>query len=434
MKPVTVRIILALALHNRWSLRQLDINNAFLNGTLHEEVYLDQPPGYSNPQFPSHVCRLRKALYGLKQAPRAWYTELSNFLIGFGFRKSRADASLFIYTSHGVVMYFLVYVDDIVLTGNDTPFIDQFVSLLAQRFSLKDMGMLSHFLGMEVIPTSAGLFLSQAQYITEILSRFHMDGAKPVSTPMSSTDKLPPANPSAAVDISDYRRLLGLLQYLSLTRPDVSYATNRLSQYMHGPVVAHWLAAKRILRYLKGSTCHGLLLRPGKCLSISAFADADWGGLGTSGKSTTAYVVYFGSSIVSWKSSLQKSVSRSSTEAEYRALANATAEVLWIQNLLRDIDVVPSSAPSLFCDNLSATYVCKNPVFHSRMKHLSLDYFFVRDLVAAGQLHVHHVPSKAQLADVLTKPLGRALFLHFRPKIGVSDGSSILRGRDKDKH
>ncbi|CAH9070683.1 unnamed protein product [Cuscuta europaea] len=203
-----------------------------------------------------------------------------------------------------------------------------------------------------------------------------MDGAGPVSTLMSSFDKLPLVNSYAVVDTSDYRRLLDLLQSLSLTRPNVSYATNWLSQHMHSPVAAHWLAAKRILRDLKGSTCHGLLLCPGKFLSISAFADADWGGLGTSGKSTTAYVVYFGSSIVSRKSSLHKLVSRSSNEAQYCALANASAEVLWIQNFLRDIGVVPSSAPSLFCDNLSATYVCKNSVFHSEVKHLSLDYFF----------------------------------------------------------
>ncbi|CAH9088921.1 unnamed protein product [Cuscuta epithymum] len=276
------------------------------------------------------------------------------------------------------------------------------------------------------------MFLSQAQYISDILDKFHMNGSKPVSTPMASTEHLPPANASHAVDISDYRRLLGLLQYLSLTRPDISFAVNRLSQYLHGPLDAHWLAAKRVLRYLQGTICHGLFLRPGSSLSLTAFTDADWGGKSTSGRSTTAYIIYLGSNIISWKSALQKSVSRSSTEAEYRAIANATAEVLWIQNILTELQVTCSTPPKLFTDNLSATYVCRNPVFHSRMKHLSLDYFFVRDLVADGSLMVSHVSSKNQRADMLTKPLGRALFLHFRSKIGVSNGSSILRGRVKD--
>ncbi|CAH9057849.1 unnamed protein product [Cuscuta europaea] len=203
---------------------------------------------------------------------------------------------------------------------------------------------------------------------------------------------------------------------------------------MHGPLAAHWLAAKRILRYLKGTMCHGLLLRADAPLNLTAFSDANWGGPDTAGRSTTSYLIYLGSNVISWKSALQKTVSRSSTEAEYRAIANAAAEVLWVQHLLRELSISFTAPPRLFTDSLSATYVCKNPVFHSRMKHLALDYFFVRDLVAAGSLLVHHVSSKFQRADVLTKPLGRAGFLYFRSKMGVSDGSSILRGRIKDIH
>ncbi|KAE8729594.1 Detected protein of unknown function [Hibiscus syriacus] len=273
------------------------------------------------------------------------------------------------------------------------------------------MGSLSHFLDIEVIPTFAGLFLSQAQYISDILSQLHMDGAKSVSTPMSTTDKLPPANLSSAIEVSSYRRLLGLLQYLNLTHPDISFAVNSLSNYMHGPLESHWAAAKRVLRYLKGTLCHGLFLHSRTPLRLTAFADADWGGSLTDGKSTTAYVLYLGSNVVSWKSARQKTVLRSSTEAGYRALAHSTAEILWVQHLLQEIGVSLASSPILFCDNLSAMYVCKNLVFHSRIKHLALDFFFVWDLVVVGSLHVHHVPSTSQLADALAKPLSWKLLL-----------------------
>ncbi|KAE8706487.1 Ras-related protein Rab5 [Hibiscus syriacus] len=369
MKPVTVRIILTLALHHVWPIKQLDANNMFLNGKLHEET------------------------------PRAWNLELSGFILHYGFFKSNADAYIFIYASNGIYMYFLVYVDDIILTGYNTVALDQFVPLLAKHFSLKDMGSLSRFLGIEVVPTSTGLFLFQAQYISHILSQFYMDGAKSVSTPMSTSNKIPPADPSSAVGVFIYRRLLGLLQYLNLTHPYISFAFNSLSKYMHGPLGSHWIAARRVLRYLKGTLCHGLFLHSRTPLRLTAFADADWGGSLADGKSTIAYVLYLGSNIVSWKYAPQKTVSRSSTKVEYRALAHATTEILWVQHPLQEIGVSLASSPVLFYDNLSAT-----------------------------SLHVHHVPSTVQLVDALTKPLGRKLFLYLRSKIGVSDGSSILRG------
>ncbi|KAI3526642.1 hypothetical protein L1887_05902 [Cichorium endivia] len=428
-KPVTIRVILSIALSKNWPLRQLDVNNAFLHGTLHEEVFMTQPPGFAHPQFPNHVCKLRKSLYGLKQAPRAWYIELTSFLLSCGFRKSQADASLFIYNHSNVLCFFMVYVDDIVLTGNNTNFLNQFIQSLANRFSIKDLGALHHFLGIEVIPTSHGLFLSQHRHIQDLLTKFHMDGAKEVATPLNSSTVLAPMDGSPSVDPTPYRKLVGSLQYLAFTRPDVSYAINRLAQFMHAPSQIHWQALKRVLRYLKGTIYHGLFLKRDSSLTLNAFLDSDWGGVLNGGRSTTAYIVYLGSNIISWKSAKQKSVSRSSTEAEYKALANASAEVSWVQNLLTDLGVTTTSLPKLFCDNTGATYLCANPVYHSHMKHVALDYHFVREKVADGSLKVLHINSHDQLADALTKPLNRAPFLRLRSKIGVSDGSSILRGR-----
>lgn len=287
---------------------------------------------------------------------------------------------------------------------------------------------------MEVISTSQGLFLSQHRHISDLLEQFHMDGAKDVTTPLRSDNALSLVDGSPLVDPTPYRRLVGSLQYLTITRPDVSFAVNRLSQYMHAPTELHWQSLKRVLRYLKGTVHHGLFLKRGSPLTLTAFSDSDWGGINDGGRSTTAYVLYLGPNIISWRSARQKTVSRSSTEAEYKALANATAEVLWVQNILRELGVTISQPSTLFCDNTGATYLCANPVYHSRMKHLALDYHFVRERVSDGSIRVLHISSKDQLADVLTKPLSRSLFLHFRSKIGVSDGSSILRGRVKDNN
>ncbi|KAJ9558499.1 hypothetical protein OSB04_013113 [Centaurea solstitialis] len=407
-KPVTIRTVLSIALSKNWSLRQLDVNNAFLHGTLNEEVFMIQPPGYIHPQFPNHVCKLKKSLYGLKQAPRAWYIELTTFLTSYGFHKSMADASLFIYNQ------------------------GDFVHTLSQRFSIKDLGSLHHFLGIEVISTASGLFLSQHRHIQDLLTHFHMDGAKEVATPLSSSVVLTLMDGSPPVDPTPYRKLVGSLQYLAFTRPDVSFAVNKLSQFMHAPSQTRWQTLKRGLRYLKGTIHHGLFLKRATTLDLKAFSDSDWGGISTAGRSTTTYLLYLGGNIISWRSAKQKSVSRSSTEAEYKALANAAAEVSWVQNLLHELGITTAHPPTLYCDNTGATYLCSNPVYHSRIKHVALDYHFVREKVTNGSLRVLHINSTDQLADALTKSLPRPTFLHLRSKIGVSDGSSILRGRITD--
>ncbi|KAJ0576016.1 putative RNA-directed DNA polymerase [Helianthus annuus] len=259
---------------------------------------------------------------------------------------------------------FLVYVDDIILTGNNTSFMNNFVTLLSKRFSLKDLGDLHHFLGIEVISTTHGMFLSQHRHINDLLTNFNMDGAKDVATPLSSSEALSPDDGSSRIDPTTYQKIIGSLQYLAFTRPDVSFAVNKLSQYMHAPTTKHMQALKRVMRYLKGTIHRGLFLKKSKPVTITAFADSDWGGIRDGGRSTTAYLIYLGSNIVSWKSTRQKTVSRSSTEAEYKALANAAAEVSWVQNLLKELHALPSTSPNLYCDNMGATYLCSNPVYH----------------------------------------------------------------------
>ena len=241
-----------------WLLRQLDVNNAFLHGTLTEAVYVVQPPGFKDDTKPTHVCRLNKAIYGLKQAPRACYSALKRAIMEFGFENSKADSSLFIYKTKSVTCYFLVYVDDLIIIGNDPSFVSSIIDQLGNRFSLKDMGQLHFFLGMEIIPTTKGLFLSQHKYIRDLLTKTNMHGAKDVTTPLSTSTVLKLIDGTSSADSTEFRSVIGALQYLSLTRPDISFAVNKLSQFMHKPTTTHWAAAKRLLRYLKHTIFHGI--------------------------------------------------------------------------------------------------------------------------------------------------------------------------------
>ncbi|RVX10738.1 Retrovirus-related Pol polyprotein from transposon RE2 [Vitis vinifera] len=397
VRPATIRCVLTIVVMNGWPLRQMDINNAFLHGTLIETVHMMQPPGFKDTSKPDHVCRLRKAIYGLRQAPRAWYTTLRTALFQLGFKNSKADSSLFIYTHGPIICYFLVYVDDLVITGNDIQFVDHIIQKLGENFSLKDMGNLSFFLGVEVIPTHAGLFLSQHQYICDLLSTTNMLGAKDVSTPLSTTAFLKLFDGTAPVDSTDFRRVIGSLQYLSLTQPDISFALTRNTTSV-----------------------------------LTTFSDADWAGNVDDRTSTSAYISFLGTNPISWSSKKQRAVARSSTEAEYRALANAASETVWLNSLLHELRFPLKVPPLLLCDNLGATHLSFNPVNHSRMKHIQIDLHFVRELVQNGTLHVRHVHTQDQLADLLTKPLSWQQTELLRTKIGLADGSSILRGRIKE--
>ena len=424
-------MVLSLAVSQGWSLRQLDVNNAFLQGTLTEDVFMSQPPGFIDHDHPHHVCKLRKAIYGLKQAPRAWYHELRNFLLHSGFSNSVADTSLFIFNNQGILIYLLVYVDDIILTGNNTQAVHTFIQQLSQRFSLKDLGPLTYFLGVEVISHSSGLFLHQRKYIADLLQRTCMAKAKPVSTPLATIPVLTLQSGAPLPEPTEYRAVVGSLQYLSLTRPDITFAVNKLSQFMHKPTTDHWSAVKRLLRYLCGTMDHGIILRHTSPPTLHAFSDADWAGNKDDFTSTSAYIVYLGPNLISWSSKKQRTVARSSTEAEYRSVASTATELRWICSLLLELGVHLQQQPVIYCDNVGATNLCSNPVFHSRMKHVALDYHFIREQVQNGLLRVSHVSASDQLADALTKPLACSTFNSMKTKIGLAPPPSILRGHDK---
>jgi len=423
IKQATVRLVFSIAVSSGWKIHQLDIHNAFLNGVLDEEVYMKQPPGFVDSALPGHVCRLHKSLYGLKQAPRAWYTRLNDFLLSIGFHASKVDTSLFIFSVGSDICYLLVYVDDILLTGNNVILLQRLIQLLSSEFKLRDLGDVHYFLGIEVQCTGLGLMLCQHKYTLDILTRAGMLSCKPVDTPISASKATIMPDPLFS-DATRFRQLVGALQYLTFTRPDICFAVNRVCQFMHAPTESHRAAVKRILRYLRGTASHDLHITRSSSFALHGFTDADWAGSIEDRKSTGGYLVFFGQTPISWKSSKQRIVARSSTEAEYKALADGTAEVIWLQYLLTDLQIPTASAPIIWCDNLGATYLSANPVFHARTKHIEIDYHFVRDRVAKKEIQIRFISSRDQLADVFTKPLPASSFTAFRFKLRVDPPSS----------
>jgi len=252
----------------------------------------------------------------LKQAPRSWFYKLSTTLCSLGFSPTISDTSLFIHFKNDIILFVLIYVDDILITGNSTTAIQSLITKLSKHFGLKNIGRLHYFLGVEAHWTSSGsLHLAQTKFIYDLLHKANMGSSKPQPTPMLSTSRLTKDVTTAFDDPSLYRFVVGSLQYLLITRPKLSYSVNRVCQFMHNPQHHHWKTVKRILRYLAGTSTHGLQLRHSSHLSLNAFADADWGSDPDDRKSTSELVVYFGSNPIAWLSKKQKVVSRSSTEA-----------------------------------------------------------------------------------------------------------------------
>jgi hypothetical protein len=373
IKPATIRLILALALNFNWPLKQLDVSNAFLHGVLTEEVFMEQPQGFVHPQFPNHVCKLGKSLYDLKQAPRAWFHRLPEALLDRGFIGSKVDTSLFLLHTSSLHIFFLVYVDDIIVTGNNLPVINNLISSLQEEFKLKDLGSLSYFLGIHVLRDQHHLHLSQSKYIVDLLHHVNMDGAKPYSAPCTSGKRLSASDRDPLPDPTLYRHIIGALQYCTLTRPDISFTVNQLCQFLHCPTTTHFSAAKRVLRYLKRTLDFGLLFTKGS-LHLHAY----WAGDPSDRRSTGGYGVFLGSSLISWHAKKQPVVSRSSTEAKYRSLATTTAELYWLRMLFRELQVYLPTPPNIWCDNMGAIALASNPIYHARTKHVEVDYHFIR--------------------------------------------------------
>ncbi|PKU71363.1 Retrovirus-related Pol polyprotein from transposon TNT 1-94 [Dendrobium catenatum] len=417
-KLPTIRILFTIALFHKWPIQQLDVANAFLHGDINEITYMTQPRGFEDSSNPDHVCRLRKAIYGLRQAPRQWYTTFTSYLLLLGFKHSQADPSLLSLHNNHIHIYLLVYVDDILITGNDPDAIKTLVTQLQSKFTMKNLGNAHHFLGIAIESSPDKYFLSQTTYAQSILRIAELQKCNSVSNPLATkTPDVSPTDPPC-FSTTAYRRIIGSLQYLTLTRPDIAYAVNMLSQHMHCPEVHHTALLKKLLRYIQGTLAYGLPITRSN-LTLRTYSDADWASDPITRKSTTGFCTFLGDTLISWTVKKQATVSRSSTESEYRALASATADTIWIKKLLTDFLINHSQPVDLFCDNTSTIALANNPVFHARTKHIEIDQRFVRDHIQNKVIRLLPISSEDQLADILTKPLSTHRFKLLRSKLTI---------------
>jgi hypothetical protein len=335
VKHGTIRLILTLGLSHDWSIKQLNVSNAFLHGDLQERVYLSQPPGFEDSSHPHHVCHLHKAFYGLKQAPRVWYMKFNAYIQQMGFHRCPYNKSLFFHRQGSDIIMLLNYVDDILITGSSPSKIRSFISHLSVAFHMKDLGDAHFFLGLQITRDEATITVTQTRYLLSLLQKFGLAGAKPVSTPMASGTSLTTDEGTLLSDSTYYRHLIGLLQYLTLTCPDISYAVHNVCQFMQHPRDSHLIVVKRVFRYLKGTLNIGFNFVKTPHIALRGFCDADWADSKDDRCSTTGFAIYMGDNLLSWGAKKQATVSRSTAKAEYRALASTTAELMWFIHLLK---------------------------------------------------------------------------------------------------
>ena len=400
----SVRSVVALAASKKLLLHQMDVTTAFLNGTLEEEVYMVQPEGFV---VDGKVCKLKKSIYGLKQSPRCWNTTLDSHLKTMGLKQSNADPCL--YTAPGGEMVIVaVYVDDILIATETTKKMKEIKSALSSRFEVKDLGELKSFLGMHVKQDAQKIWIGQPAYATKILEKFRMVDSKPVTTPVETSMKLQDGDTGSDADQSVYQSAVGSLLYLSnWTRPDITYAVSRAARYCADPKNEHWIAVKRIIRYLKGTVDNGIEYVKGRSGDLTGYCDADWAGDVNDRKSTSGYVFNICGSPVSWRSKKQTCVALSTAEAEYVALTSAAQEAVWLSSLLAEIGRREKAATIIYDDSQSALAMSKNPQFHGRAKHIDIKYHYVREQVDKGTIQLQYCSTEEMLADILTKGLNR---------------------------
>ncbi|KAG7551025.1 Zinc finger CCHC-type [Arabidopsis thaliana x Arabidopsis arenosa] len=420
-KMTTVRSLLSLAASFGWKLWQLDVKNAFLYGELDKSIFMEQPPGFESREHPDHVCKLKKALYGLKQAPRAWYGKVAQFLQFCGYQASNSDPSLFFKKKGGVHVVVLLYVDDMIITGNDDAEIARLQEDMSIRFEMKKLGELNNFLGLEVERVKDGIFVGQQGYARRIVEKFGVHEGKTRTTPMDVNIKLRRDEGSLLPDARPYRALVGSLLYLTITRPDIAFAVGLVSRFMQAPMKPHLEAAKKILKYVKTTLGMGLVYKYNAKISLHGFTDADFGGDLDDRKSTSGYVFLCGNTSISWCSKKQPTVSLSTTEAEYKASTLAAQECIWLRRLFEDLFEPINKPVAIYGDNQSAIKLANNPVFHARTKHIELEHHFIREKVLDGTIEALEVRSEDNVADIFTKSLPKGQFELLRSKLGMVD-------------
>ena len=416
----SLRTLIALSSQRGLELHHVDVQTAFLNGTLQEDIYMKQPEGYEKQGEEDLVCKLSKSIYGLKQSSRCWNTALDAHLKRMGFAQLKSDPC--IYASGGEDTFYIgVYVDDMILAGKNEAKMRSVKEELTSRFDIKDLGKLSYFLGMSIVQDQEKkeTWIGQPTYAEKLLTKMGMSDCKPVKTPADPANRLvKAAEDEQAVDQQLYQSLVGGLMYLATcTRPDIAYTVGMLARFSSKPNQTHWVAAKRVLRYLKGTMNFGLIYSgdPG----VLGYSDADWAGDMDDRKSTSGYMFQIAGGPVSWRSKKQDTVALSTAEAEYVALSSAAQECVWMRRLVSELGNPPGEPTTILEDNQSSIAMARNPQFHGRAKHIDIKHHFVREQVSSGMIELKYCPTGEMVADILTKGLPQQQFSALREMAGM---------------
>ncbi|CAI7858938.1 unnamed protein product, partial [Closterium sp. NIES-54] len=370
--------------------------------------------------------KLCRPVYGLKQAPREWHAKLCSTLKDLGFRPSKVAPCLFIRTSPSA-FYILVYVDDMLLATASHTDLKDVKDQLQQRLACTDLGEVRDYLGMEITRDleARTISLSQRFFIEKVLKRFDMATAKPISTPLRFGHQLtPPTTPSSSPD--PYAELVGALMYAMIcTRPDLAYPISILARFVGTGkhTTEHWRAAKRVLRYLRGTKDHVLTLGGPTPPTLTGYSDSSWADSQPDRRSSQGYGFSLGSGLISWRSTRSSSISLSSCEAELYAVTMAAQEACWLSYLLADLGA-PQPCPAIWCDNASTIHLTKEAVFHERSKHIELRHYLIRDLVNDGHITIRKIDSSVNPADIFTKALSHSVHSLLLPLLGLAPPSS----------
>lgn len=418
----SIRTLLAFAVQNGMLIHQMDVETAFLNGNLDEEIYMDQPEGYGIPGKEHLVCRLKKSLYGLKQSSRCWSTVFKKYMESNKFKQSTADPCVYIRNAETMIIV-AVYVDDLIVIAETEEEMKKVKQSLSAQFKMKDMGKLHYCLGITIEQDSEQkcLWMHQKQYILKMLEKFGLSEAKPVSTPADLSTKLEKDDGvSKEVDSISYQSMVGSLLYAAMaTRPDIAQAVRVVSKFNSKPNQAHLTAVKRIFRYLKGTVSLGVRYQKSGDRVLVGYSDADWAGDQDDRHSTTGNLFMMARGPITWLSKKQGIVALSTTEAEYVALSTATQEAVWLRRLLMDLNAFPNGPTVLMEDNQGAIAIAKNPIAHARTKHIDIRYHYIREAVQERTIELKYCPTNEMLADILTKPLSKGRFELLRQAMGM---------------
>ena len=417
----TIRAILSLIPKEKLIVQQMDVKGAYLNGILKERVYMRQPEGYEDGT--DRICLLIKTIYGLKQAGQEWNAEFDNKVRKHGFTQLLSDPCVYIRRDHRGIAIITVWVDNLLLFASTEEAMMTMKDDLKSEWQMTDLGEPSKIVGIEITIDDRSVTISQKKYIENILLKEGLERANPASMPLDPNTPLEPNPEGGEGDRSNsYARLLGELQFLAnATRPDITFAVNRLASYTADPGLQHISALKCMLRYLAGTKSYGIryTAEPDKTNLFHGYADAAYSNLDER-KSTSGYVFIAGKGAITWRSKKQLVVALSSTEAEYIALSEAAREACWLRSLFGELGYKQTLPTTIHGDNEGALAMAKNPQFHARAKHIEIKWHSIRQMIKRNKITVESCRGYQQTADVLTKPLPRAKHKQHTSEMGMT--------------